>query len=110
MKCLVQKKPSPPILKTQLKLHEFNIPIRPLINITKVSTYKIARHLIRIFKEHLTPNNHYNVVNSTNLANDLTKLKIKEHLKLITYNIQDLYVNNPEEGTLTIIKPMFFEE
>ena len=75
----------------------------------KAPTYKIAKHLVRIFKKHLTLNNHYKVVNSTNLAIDLTNLKIKETHKLITYDIQDLYVNIPKEGTLTITISMFLK-
>jgi len=47
-------------------------------------TYKIAKHLVRILNKHLTLNNHYNVVNSTNLAIDLTNLKISENHKLMT--------------------------
>jgi hypothetical protein len=47
-------------------------------------TYKIAKHLIGILNTHLTLNSHYNVKNSTNLATDLTKLKLDENHKLIT--------------------------
>jgi hypothetical protein len=40
IKHLTQKKPSPPILKAQLKLHKSNIPVCPIINNTnKVPTY-----------------------------------------------------------------------
>jgi len=84
IKYLVQKKPSPPTVKAQLKLHEYNIPIRPLISNMIAPTYKIAKHLVRILNKHLTLNNHYNVVNSTNLAIDLTNLKISENHKLMT--------------------------
>jgi hypothetical protein len=38
------------------------------------------------------------------LAIDLTNLKINENHKLITYDIQDLYVNISKEETLTITK------
>jgi hypothetical protein len=47
-------------------------------------TYKIAKHVAGILIEHLTLNNHYNVKNSTNLATDLTKLKLNENHKLMT--------------------------
>jgi len=50
----------------------------------KAPTYKIAKHLVRIFNGHLTLNNLYNVANSTNQAIDLTNLKINENHKLIT--------------------------
>jgi hypothetical protein len=75
----------------------------------KAPTYKIAKHLVIILKEPLTLNNHYNGVNSTNLAINPTNLKILENHKLITYDIEDHYVNNPKEGTLTITKSMFFK-
>ena len=37
---LVQKKPSPPTLQTQLKLHKPNIPIQPLFNNMKAQHAK----------------------------------------------------------------------
>jgi len=74
-KFLVQKKPSRPTLKTQLKLPKPGIPILPVISNMKAPVYKISKHLVRMLSKDLTFNNHYNVVNSTNLANELTKLK-----------------------------------
>ena len=69
-------------------------------------TYKIAKHLVGLLNRHLTLNSHYSVKNSRNLATDLTKLKLNENHKLITYDIKDLYVNIPIEETLTITKTM----
>jgi hypothetical protein len=43
------------------------------------------------------------------LATDLTKLKLNENHKLITYDIKDLYVNIPIEETLTITKSMLLK-
>ena len=48
--------------------------------------------------------NQYVVTNSTNLANDLTKLEIHENHCLITFDIKDLYVNIPVSETLNIVK------
>jgi hypothetical protein len=104
IKYLTQKKPSPRTLRAQLILHKPNSLIRPVINNMKDPTYKIPRHLVRILNKHLTLNHHYNVVNSTNLANDLTNLKINKIHKLITYDIKDLSVNIPIQETLTITK------
>ena len=47
-KFLIQKKPSAPVLKAQLKLHKTGIPIRPVINNRTVPTYKLAKHLTNI--------------------------------------------------------------
>ena len=43
------------------------------------------------------------------MATDLTKLKLNENCKLITYDIKDLYVNIPIEETLTITKSMLLK-
>jgi hypothetical protein len=106
-KILVQKKPSRLTLKAQLQLHKNDIPKHPVISNMKSPTYKISNHLVRMLSKHL--NNHYNVVNSTNLANDLTKLKMNENHKLIAYDIKDLYVNILIEETLTFTKSMLLK-
>jgi len=49
-------------------------------------------------------NNHYNIVNSSILTNDLTKLKINENHTMITFDIKDLYVNIAIGETINIIK------
>ena len=61
----ITKKPLPPTLKEQLKLHKPDIPIRPVNNNMNAPTYKIAKYLIRLLNRHLTPKNQYNVQNST---------------------------------------------
>ena len=80
-KVLNTKKPSPPTLKAQLKLHKLDVPIRPAIN------NRTAKHLTKILNQYITFNNHYNVINSTSLALDLTKLKLHGNHKMITSDI-----------------------
>jgi hypothetical protein len=65
-----------------------DIPISPAINNMNAPTYKVAKHLVGLLNRHLTLKNHYNVKNSTNLAIDLTKLKLNKNHKLITYDIK----------------------
>jgi hypothetical protein len=109
IKYLIQKKPSPPTLKAQLKLHKPNIPICPVISNMQAPSYKVAKHLVKILNKHLTLNNQYNVVNSTNLTIDLSKLNINDNHKLITYDIKDVFVNVPTEETLLITKSMLLK-
>jgi len=45
-------------------------------------------------------NNYYTINNSTDLANNLTKLKINDNHRLITLDIKDLYVNIPIDETI----------
>ena len=104
IKFLTQKKASPPTLKIQLKLHKADIPIRPVINYRTATAYKLARYLTKILDYYILLNNHFNVTNSTNLANDLTKLKIHENHRMISFDIKDLNVNMPTDETLNILK------
>jgi len=45
VKHLFQKKPVPPNLKAQLKLHKIGIPIRPVINNRTALAYKLVKYL-----------------------------------------------------------------
>jgi len=79
IKHLIQKKPAPPNLKAQLKLHKADIPIRPVINNGTATAYKLARYLNKILSQHIALHNQYVATNSTSLANDLTRLELHEH-------------------------------
>jgi len=87
-------------LKAQLKLHKPNIPIRPVVNNRTAPSYKIAKKLNNILKQHLNLDNSYTVENSTKLANDLVKITLKDSYSLITLDIKDLYVNIPIQETI----------
>ena len=106
IKQLIQKKPSPPTLKAQLKLHTPDNPIRPVINSMNAPIYKLAKHLVKLLNTHLTLKNYYNVTNSTNLATELTHLVINKNYRLITYDIEDLSVNISIEEVIGITKSM----
>jgi len=101
----MQKKPQLPTLKAQLKLRKPDNPNGPVIKNMNAPSYKIAKHLINKLNGYLCPNNHYNVKNSISLAEDLTKCKINQHHKMMTYDIRDLDVKIPIIETLTITKP-----
>ena len=109
IKYLTQKKPSPPTLKAQLKLYKVDIPIRPIINNRTAPSYKLAKHLTKILNQYITLNNHYNVINSTSLALDLTKLKLHENHRMITFDIKDLYVNIPIDETISFLEAKLLE-
>ena len=57
IKHLIQKKPAPPNLKAQLKLHKADIPIRPVINNRTAPAYKLAKYLNKILSQHNTLHN-----------------------------------------------------
>jgi hypothetical protein len=88
IKYLTQKKPTPPTLKAQLKLHKPNISLRTVIKITNAPTYKLAKHLIRLLIEHIILHSSFIVTNSTKFVSDLKLLKINVKHKMVTYDIK----------------------
>ena len=101
-KYLTVRNPNPPTLKAQIKLHKDGNPIRPVINNIHAPSYKAARRLNKILQQCLNLGNQYTVVNSVTLAQDLMKLNISNKHRLITMDINDLYVNIPITETIDI--------
>jgi len=99
-KYLTVRNPKPPTLKTQIKLHKDDNPIRPVINNIHAPSYKAAKRLNKILQQHLNLDNYYTIVNSSTLAQDLTQLNITNKHRLITLDIKDLYVNIPIAQTI----------
>jgi len=108
-KYLTQKKPQPPDLRAQIKLHKPGQPIRPVVNNRNAPAYKISKLLVNKLNNLLNLQNHYIVKDSTALANDSTKLKIDENHRMITFDIKDLYVNIPIQETLRIAKTLLLK-
>jgi hypothetical protein len=81
-----------------------HIPIRLVINNRTAPAYKFAKYLTKALNHRINLNNHYNITNSINLANDLIRIDISENHRLITFDIQDLYVNVPMEETINITR------
>jgi len=67
-------------------------------------SYKIAKKLNTILKNHIHLNNQYTATNSTTLANDLTKLKINSNHRLQTLDIKDLCFNMPIDEAINTTK------
>jgi len=71
-KYLIVRNPKAPTLKVQIKLHKDGNLIRPVINNIHSPSHKTAKKLNKILKQHLNLENHYTIVNSSTLAQDLT--------------------------------------
>ena len=104
IKFLTQKNPTQPTLNALLKLHKPDIPIRPVVNNRNAPAHKTAMRLNTILNNHLHLKYHYNTINSNTLANELVKLKINSHHRLLTLDIKDPYVNVPIQQTLNLTR------
>ena len=107
----IQRKPQVPTLKAKIKLHKIGTPIRPVVNNINEPTYKLAKiHLKNTEVIYIQLQYQYNVKNSTNLAQDLKNIIIKDKYQLITFDIKDLYVNIPIEETINITKALLMAQ
>ena len=74
-----------------------------MINNRSAPSYKAAKKLNSIL-QYLNLDNCYTIVNSSTVAQDLTKLNINKQHRLITLDIKDLYINIPIRETIDIIR------
>jgi hypothetical protein len=87
-----------------MKLHKHGVPIRPVVNNRSAPSYKAAKKLNDILKQHLLLDNQYTTDNSISLAHNPTKLTINKNHRLSTLDIKDLYVNIPIRETIDITR------
>ena len=109
IKYLLQKKPTPPTLKTRIKLHKQDKPIWPVVNNINTPSYKVAIYLVNILNPNLNLRNTHNITNSTHLALELSQLSISANYRLITYDIKDLFVNIPINEVIRIIQNTLYQ-
>jgi hypothetical protein len=95
--------PQAPNLNTRIKIHKPNTPIRPVINNTNAPTHKLAQHIHHKLKESIQLKHEFNVNNTAQFAENLTKLKLNPNHKLLTMDIKDLYVKIPTNTVLNIV-------
>jgi hypothetical protein len=105
-KYLIQMNPQAPSLKAKIKIHKPTTPIRPVTNNIYAPTHKIAQHIHHKLKDLVKLRYEYNITETTQFAEKLTKLKLNSEHKLLTMGIKDLYVKIPINHTLNIVNKL----
>ena len=88
-KYLTNIQPSTPKLNALIKTHKENMPIKPVVNNTQAPSHKIAKLLNTKLKNMEILPNFYNVKNSLEVAEEISKIHINQYMKLITLDIKD---------------------
>jgi len=86
--------PVTPPLRGLIKIHKEGTPIRPVVNFKNVPSYKLAKMLTDVLKTHLPMPSAYNVQNSIQLMNDISKIPFTSELKLASLDISNNYANS----------------
>jgi hypothetical protein len=101
-KYIIHMNPQTPKLEARIKIHKPSAPIQPVINNIHVSTYKIAKHIYQKFKDFINLKYKYNIINTSQFTENISKLKLNPDHKLLTMDIKDLYVKIPINHILNI--------
>jgi hypothetical protein len=105
-KRILQMNPTAPTLRTKVKIHKPQTPIRPVINNINAPSYKLATHTHQILKELLKLKYEFNCTNSITFAEDITKIHVEANHKFLTLDIKDLYANIPIGDAINITKKL----
>ena len=97
-KYLTNIQPKAPKLNAYVKIHKESMPIRPVVNNTQAPSHRIAKFInTKLQSLELLPNT-YNIKNSTEIAEEISKLHINQNMRLIKLDIKDLYTNLPTQS------------
>jgi len=94
-KYLINIKPAAPKLNIYIKHIKITKPIRPVINNTQATSYKIAKYLNKKLHNLICLPYKYNTKNSQEIAEELKRMRINEQMKIMALDIKDLYVSLP---------------
>ena len=66
-------------------------------------THKPAKMLVKILQTHTPLPYTFNVTNSTHLINDLADIPYDHNLRVVSFDISNMYTNTPTHELLSII-------
>jgi hypothetical protein len=102
--------PSAPTIRGLPKIHNTNIPIRPVINWKQAPAYKLAKLLSQLIQTHIPPPNTFNVKNSRHLMDDLMEIPYQQDIQLVSFDIENMYSNIPTDELNHIIRSTCIEQ
>ena len=98
--------PSAPTIKGLIKLHKPNHPIRPVVNWRNAPSYKLSKSFTQNINRFTPLPNAFNITNSTDLINQLSKTPITPTSTLASLDISNMYSNIPIAETRKILENM----
>jgi hypothetical protein len=98
--------PTAPNMSGLLKLHKLDSPIRPVVNWTQAPAYKLAKLLAKKLQLYLPLPYAFNVQNSAQLIKDLDEIPVDDNIRLISFDITNMYTNVPTDELAGIINSL----
>nr|XP_027219790.1 uncharacterized protein LOC113812157 [Penaeus vannamei] len=91
----------PGVLYGLPKVHEPNIPLRPIISSIGTSNYNTAKFLVPIISP--ITSNQYTIDNSTSFAKEITSLNFQQPVTMASFDVESLFTNVPLQETTELI-------
>jgi len=85
------------------KVHKTECPIRPTVNWQGSHAYKLAKHLNKLIHLHIPLPNAFNIKSSVHLIEDLLGIPYKQGIRLVSFDIENMYPNIPTNELVPII-------
>lgn len=97
---------SAPTIRGLMKIHKSDFPIRPVVNWHNAAAHKLAKMLARKLQTYLPLLYTFNVKNSVQLVDDLSKIPSDPYLQFGSFDITNMYSNVPTDELINIIDSM----
>jgi hypothetical protein len=95
--------PTLPNLNATIKLHQSDIPIRPISNWKNAPAYELMEHLTQTLHNYPHLPYTYNLSNSIHLITDPETVEINKDKRVCSFEIENKYTNIPKIDTANII-------
>ena len=81
------------------KLHEPQIPMRPIVSFCGSPTYELSKHLTTVLQP-LTNKSQHKVQSTENFIDAIKTVQIPDDYKLVSFDVKSLFTNIPLQLTL----------
>jgi len=78
------------------KIHKDNVPLRIIISSLNSPVHSFAAFLRKLLYDNLSKSNNH-IANSFELVNKLNNFYIEEHIKIVSFNVVNLFTNIPHD-------------
>ena len=107
---LTPMSPRIPLMYSLIKLHKPDKPVRPIISPIGSSTYRLSKHLLQYFREHIDFKPEYTICNRDELITQLTALQLPSCFTMLSFDITNMYTNIPVPEALQMAKDLVLEK
>ena len=91
-----------PMMYGSPKIHKEGVPLRPIVDYTQTTAYRVSRELANILQPLVGKTEHH-TENSQELVKEMTKLRAEEGESFVSYDVMSLFTKTPITKAYKII-------